>query len=74
MSAIHNERVKLLAQALSNTGIAVAVTGVITPVAAALYGTVPLNATLYPVTLALFLISIAFHIAAQYTLGRLNDV
>ena len=74
MSLVHNERVKLLAQALSNMGIAIAVTGVITPVVAILYGTAPLNATLFPVAPALFLVGVAFHVTAQLTLGRLKDV
>ena len=74
MSVIHNERVKLLAQAVSNLGVAVAAAGVITPVVAALYGTVPLNATLFPVTPALLFIAFAFHVVAQLILGRLEDV
>ncbi len=74
MNAIHNERVKLLAQAVSNLGVAIAVTGVITPVVAVLYGTAPLNATLFPVTPAPFFIGFAFHVVAQLTLGRLRDV
>ena len=74
MNAIHNERVKLAAQAISNTGIAIAATGVITPVVTAVYGTAPLNATLFPVTPALFFIAFAFHVVAQLMLGRLKDV
>ena len=74
MGVIHNKRVKLAAQALSNTGVAITVTGVVTPVEAALYGTVPLNATLFPVTPALLFIGIAFHVLAQLALGRLEDV
>ena len=74
MNGVHNERVKLAAQAISNTGIAIAATGVITPVVAVLYGTAPLNATLFPVTPALLFIGIAFHIVAQLALGRLKDV
>lgn len=71
---IHNERVKLVTQALSNTGVATTATGVITPVVAVLYGTAPLNATLFPVTPALLFIGIAFHVLAQLALGRLKDV
>ena len=71
---IHNERVKLVMQALSNTGVAITATGVITPVVAVLYGTAPLNATLFPVTPALLFIGIAFHVLAQLALGRLKDV
>ena len=74
MNAIHSERVKLAASALSNTGVAITVTGVITPVVAVLYGTAPLNATLFPVTPALLFIGIAFHVQAQLVLGRLKDV
>ena len=39
MKAIHNERVKLTATALNNTGIAAVVTGMVAPVASTLYGT-----------------------------------
>ena len=35
MNAIHNERVKLAASALSNTGVAITVTGAVTPAALA---------------------------------------
>ena len=74
MSVIYNERVKLAAQAVSNTGVAITVTGVVTLVVAVVYGTAPLNATLFPITPALLFIGFAFHVAAQLTLGRLKDV
>lgn len=74
MNLVHNERVKLLAQAISNMGVATAVTGAITPVVAVLYGTAPLNATLFPVAPVLFFIGFAAHVVAQLTLGRLKDV
>jgi len=38
MGLIYNERVKLFAAALSNTGVAIVITGVIGPVAALLNG------------------------------------
>ena len=74
MNAVHNKRVELAASALSNTGVAITVTGVITPVVAVLYGTAPLNATLFPVTPALLFIGVAFHVLAQLILGRFKDV
>ena len=74
MSVIHDERVKLAAQAISNLGVAIIITGVITPVAGILYGTAPLSATLFPVAPALLFIGFAVHIVAQLTLGRLKDV
>ncbi len=74
VNAIHNERVKRVALALSNTGVAAATIGVVTPVAAVLYGTAPLNAALFSVTSALLVAGITFHVAAQFTLGKLKDV
>ncbi len=74
MNAIHNERIKLAAQALNNMSVAITTTGVITQVVAVLYGTAPLNATLFPVAPALLFIGFAVHISAQLTLGRLKDV
>jgi len=38
VSLVHNERVKLLATALSNTGVATVVTAIIAPIAGFLYG------------------------------------
>lgn len=74
MSAVHNERVKLAASAVSNLGVAIAVTGAVTPVVSVLYGMVPFSFTLFKAGPSLLLIGIAFHILAQRFLGRLKDV
>ena len=74
MNAIHNERVKLAASALSNTGVAITITGVVTPVANFLYGSGPLSLALYKVAPGLFLLGVALHILPQLVLGRLEDV
>jgi hypothetical protein len=44
MSLVYNERTKLLATALNNTGVATVVTAVIAPVAAFLYGSAAITA------------------------------
>lgn len=74
MNAIHNERVKLAASALSNMGIAIIITGLVTAFAAVLHGAAPLNATLLPTALALALIGFALLAVARLLLGRLEDV
>ena len=74
MSMIHNERVKLAASALSKTGVALIIAGVVTAVAAFSHETAPLNATLLPTALALALIGFALLAVARLLLGRLEDV
>ncbi len=74
MNAIHNERVKLAASALSNVGVAIAVTGAVTPVISLLYGIVPFSFTLFKAGPSLLLVGVALHILAQLFLGRLKDV
>jgi len=74
VNLVHNERVKLAASAVSNLGVAIAVTGAVTPVVSALYGIVPFSFTLFKAGPSLLLVGIAFHILAQLFLGRLKDV
>jgi hypothetical protein len=45
MALIQNERIKLLATAISTTGVATVLTAVIAPLAASLYGSTSIPAT-----------------------------
>jgi len=66
MSLIHNERMKLLATARSNTGVATIVTAIVAPTAAFLYGSASPPGGWWPVlALAWFLGGISLHITAQ---------
>jgi hypothetical protein len=75
MSLVENERAKLLATALNNTAVATLVTGVIGPVAGALYGFA--NATpsrsWFLIGALWCLIGIVLHFIAQAILGRLQE-
>ena len=73
---VHNERVKLLANALNTTGIAVSITGGVAPTVGAFYGTlanVP-GWWLLLVASCCFMLGVGLHVFAQVALGRLRDV
>ena len=48
MSLVRNERIKLVATALSNTAVATVVTAIIAPVAGFLYGSSPIASSWWP--------------------------
>jgi hypothetical protein len=74
MSLVHNERMKLLASAMSNTGVATIVTAIVAPMAGFLYGSPVPSGGWWPlVALAWFLGGISLHISAQLLLGRLEE-
>jgi hypothetical protein len=60
MSLVYNERIKLFATALSNTGIATIVTSIVAPMAAFLYGSAALSSDRWP-------------LIGQLALGMLKD-
>jgi hypothetical protein len=66
---------KLLAAAVSNTGVATVVTAVIGPVVGLLYGTPSAAATTWWPIIGLIwlLVGIALHVGAQMILGRLQE-
>ena len=74
MNAIHNERVKLTATALNNTGIAAVVTGMVAPVASTLYGTTILIRPFWWLIAAAWSSGgVAPHIGARWGLGSLRQ-
>jgi hypothetical protein len=74
MALIHNERIKLFATALSNTGVATVVTAIVAPMAGFLYGASVLAESRWPLLgLAWFFGGMSLHITAQLVLGRLRD-
>ena len=74
MSLIHNERIKLLATALSNTAVATFATAILAPIAGFLYGSAAASSTWWPLMgLAWFSGGLSQHITAQLVLGRLRE-
>jgi hypothetical protein len=74
MGLVHNERMKLLASAMSNTGVATIVTAIVAPMASFLYGSAAPPAGWWPLlAVAWFLAGMSLHITAQLTLGRLEE-
>ncbi|MFL5092785.1 MAG: hypothetical protein ACJ8D7_20670, partial [Xanthobacteraceae bacterium] len=75
VSLIHNERTKLLASALNNTGVATVVTAIIAPIVGFPYGSPSAAATKWwpLIGLVWLLVGLGLHIAAQVVLGRLRD-
>ena len=74
MSLIRNERIKLFAAALSNTGVATIVTAIIAPMAGLLYGSGNIANNQWPwIGLAWFSGGLVLHILAQVALGRLRE-
>jgi hypothetical protein len=75
MSLIHNERTKLLANALDRASTACVTVGVLAPVAAALYApsgsVVPIRALLLGAVAWIFAAAV-LHMAARYILSRLK--
>jgi hypothetical protein len=74
VSLVHNERVKLLATALSNTGVATVVTAIVAPIAGFLYGspTAVASKWWWLIAAAWFVTGVGLHIIAQAVLGRLK--
>lgn len=73
MSLIHNERTKLLATALSNTGVATVVTAIVAPVVGFLYGSsAPVSPWWWLAGVVCFLVGVGLHVLAQIQLGRLK--
>jgi hypothetical protein len=74
MSLVHNERMKLLASAMSNTGVATIVTAIVAPTAGFFYGSAAPSGGWWPVlALAWFVGGMSLHITAQLLLGRLEE-
>lgn len=74
MSLIQNERIKLFAAALSNTGVATIVTAIVAPTAGLLYGSNAIASNQWPlIGLAWFLGGLALRITGQIVLGRLRE-
>ena len=73
MNLIQNERIKLLATALNNLGVAVLVSALVAPAVAFLYGTAH-AATGYwwLIGSAWLLGGVSIHLGAQFALGRLK--
>jgi len=75
MSLIHNERTKLLANALDRASTSCITIGVLAPVAAALYAPrgaiVPVQVLLVGATAWVFA-AVVLHLAARYVLSRLK--
>jgi len=73
VSLVYNERTKLLATALSNTGVATVVTAIVAPVVGFLYGTpAPVGPWWWLVGVVCLLVGVGLHILAQVLLGRLK--
>ena len=73
VNLIQNERVKLLATALSNVGVAILVTALIAPAVSFLYGLVhPVTSYWWLIGAAWFLAGVSLHVFAQVILGRLK--
>ena len=74
MNLIHNERIKLLATALSNTAVATVVTAIVAPIAGLLYGSTVIASSRWALIGAAWLLGgLSLHVVAQLVLGRLND-
>jgi len=74
MGLVQNERIKLLATAVSTTGVATIVTAFIAPIAAYLYGTSTVNAgNWWLLSIVWLLVGFGLHIVAQIVLGRLRE-
>jgi hypothetical protein len=74
MSLVQNERIKLLAAAISTTGVARIVTAFIAPIAAYLYGTSTVSAgNLWLLSFVWLLVGFGLHIVAQIVLGRVRE-
>jgi uncharacterized membrane protein len=73
MNLIQNERIKLLATALNNLGVAILVTALIAPAATFLYG-IGHAATGYwwLISSAWLLGGVSIHLGTQFALGRLR--
>jgi Na+/melibiose symporter-like transporter len=74
MSLVQNERIKLLATAISTTGVATVVTAFIAPIAAALYGSTTVTARgWWVISIIWLLVGFTLHLIAQAILGRLRE-
>jgi len=74
MSLVRNERIKLVATALSNTAVATVVTAIIAPVAGFLYGSSPIASSWWPLMGIVWLLAgLSLHIIGQLVLGRLEE-
>jgi len=75
MSLAYNERIKLLATALSNMAVATVVTAIIAPVVGFLYGSPTATATRWwwLIGVVWLLVGVGLHIAAQVVVGRLRQ-
>ena len=74
MGLVQNERIKLLAAAISTTGVATIVTAVIAPVAATFYGSMSVTVeSWWVIGLIWLLVGSALHLVAQAILGRLRE-
>lgn len=75
MNLVYNERTKLLANALSNSGIATIVTAFVAPLAGMLYGSAsPNTGRWWPlIGFAWFSGGLILHLSAQMVLGRLRE-
>jgi hypothetical protein len=74
VSLVHNERVKLVATALSNIGVATVVTAIIAPIVGFLYGspTAAASRWWWLIAVAWFVAGVGLHVIAQAVLGRLK--
>jgi hypothetical protein len=74
MSLKHNERIKLLATALSNTAVATIVTAFIAPIAGSFYGSSSVSGAGWWLISVIWLSGgLVLHIGAQIVLGRLRE-
>ncbi len=74
MSLIENERMKLLATALNNLGVATIVTGVVAPIAANLYGhgAISSDTTAILIGIVWLFTGVGLHLVAQTVLGGMR--
>lgn len=75
MSLVHNERTKLLANALDRASTACLTVGILAPLAAALYslpGTFGLNAKIVAGGIIWSLAAFVLHMSARFVLRRLR--
>ena len=77
MSVVHNERTKLLANALDRASTACFTVGIATPVAGYVYNIAGLREGLPGIVLAFgvvgwFVVGVGLHMLARRTLGRLT--
>lgn len=72
VSLVENERTKLLATALNNLGVATIITGVVAPVATALYGTAHPAYWWFTIAVVWIIVGLALHVLAQMVLGKLK--